>query len=73
MKILTKKKQDEILKMLSANHIIVNHSTMDTEHYCKFIENTADLAFLVGGIEGMLKVQNTVKNWHKAGEQHEID
>lgn len=73
MKILTRKQQDEILKMLCANHIIANHSMMEIESYCQFIENTADLAYLVGGMKGMLKVKNTVGKWHKDGEQNEHD
>lgn len=60
MKILTKKKIDEILKRITANEIIGIECIEDVELHNKFIENNADIAFYVGGINGMVKVQNTL-------------
>ena len=71
MKIINKKKQDEILKRLAANAIIA-HSKIneDFEAIEKFVDNTCEIAYLIGGVDGMLKVRNTVFNYpNKAGEQ----
>ena len=61
MKIITKKKADEILKRITANEIIGIECIEDIEAYTKFIENNADIAFEVGGIKGMTKIQNTLR------------
>lgn len=61
MKILSKKKCDEILKRIVANEIIqIEYGLRDIESETKATENRADIAYLVGGIKGMNKVQNTV-------------
>lgn len=61
MKILSKKKCDEILKRIVANEIIqIEYGLRDIEAETKATENRADIAYLVGGIKGMNKVQNTV-------------
>lgn len=61
MKVLSKKKCDEILKRIVANEIIqIEHGLRDIEAETKATENRADIAYLVGGIKGMNKVQNTV-------------
>lgn len=62
MKILTKKKQDEILKRLVANNIIYLEGNGDAECIEKFADNGAEIAFLVGGIKGAEKMFNTVHN-----------
>lgn len=62
MKILTRKKQDEILKRLSANNIIVI-SYLEPESFEKFIDNSANIVYDIGGIKGMNKVRNTITNW----------
>ena len=61
MKIITKKKADEILKRITANEIIGIEYIEDIGAHTKFIENNADIAFEVGGIKGMTKIQNTLK------------
>ena len=61
MKIITKKKADEILKRITANEIIGIECIEDIEAYTKFIENNANIAFEVGGIKGILKVRNTLE------------
>ena len=61
MKIITKKKVDEILKRITANEIIGIECIMDVEAHTKFSENNADIAFEIGGIKGMTKIQNTLK------------
>ena len=60
MKILTKKKVDEILKRIVANEIIAIESIEDIKAYDKVAENNAEMAFLVGGIKGMNKVRDTL-------------
>ena len=68
MKILTRKKQNEILKLLAANEIIAINS-LNTEDFEIFVDNSANTVYAIGGINGMQKVRNTVENWLKAGEQ----
>lgn len=66
MKILSKKKCDEILKRITANEVISNnYDRHDIEAQAKATENRVEIAFLVGGIKGLHKVQNTVKSWGK--------
>ena len=61
MKIITKKKADEILKRITANEIIGIEYIKDIEAYTKLLENNTDIAFEIGGIKGMTKIQNTLK------------
>ena len=61
MKIITKKKADEILKRITANEIIDIEYIKDIEAYTKLSENNTDIAFEIGGIKGMTKIQNTLK------------
>lgn len=68
MKILTRKKQNEILKLLAANEIIAINS-LNTEDFESFIDNSAKAVCAIGGIKGMQKVRNTIENWIKVGEQ----
>ena len=61
MKIITKKKVDEILKRITANEIIGIEYIKDIEAHTKFSENNVDIALEIGGIKGMTKIQNTLK------------
>ena len=61
MKIITKKKVDEIMKRITANEIIGIEHIKEIEAHAKFSENNADIAFEIGGIKGMTKIQNTLK------------
>ena len=61
MKIITKKKADEILKRITANEIICIEYIKDIEAYTKLSENNTDIAFEIGGAKGMIKIQNTLK------------
>ena len=61
MKIITKKKADEILKRITANEIIGIKYIKDIEAYTKLSENNTDIAFEIGGVKGMTKIQNTLK------------
>lgn len=62
MKILSKKKCEEILKRITANEIIqAAYGLHDMEAETKATENRAEIAFIVGGIKGMNKVQNTLR------------
>ena len=61
MKIITKKKVDEILKRIAANEIIGIEYINNIEAHTKLSENNADIAFEIGGIKGMTKIQNTLK------------
>ena len=61
MKIITKKKADEILKRITANEIIGIEYIEDIDAHTKFSENNVDIAFEIGGIKGLTKIQNTLK------------
>ena len=61
MKIITKKKADEILKRITVNEIIGIECINNVEAHIKFSENNADIAFKIGGVKGMTKIQNTLK------------
>jgi hypothetical protein len=72
MKILTKKKQDEILKRLTANAIMAHMLITDIEALEKFIDNTVEISCEIGGLKGMTKVHNSVFNYlDNRGEHHE--
>lgn len=61
-KILTRKKCEEILKRITANEIIqIEYGSHDVEAETKATENRAEIAYIVGGIKGMNKIQNTLK------------
>lgn len=62
MKILSKKKCEEILKRITANEIIqIEYGLHDMEAETKVTENRAEIAFIVGDIKGMNKVQNALR------------
>lgn len=62
MKILTRKKQDEILKRMVANEIIAV-SCLKPESFEKFIDNSTNIVYDIGGIKGLNKVSNTITKW----------
>lgn len=62
MKILTRKKQDEILKRLAANNIIAI-PCLRPESFEKFIDNSVNIVYDIGGIKGLNKVSNTITKW----------
>ena len=69
MKILNKKQVSEILKRITANEIICIEYMKDIDAQTHLIENNADIAYLVGGINGMNKIQNTLKErYQQKGE-----
>ena len=62
MKILSKKKCEEILKRITANEIIqIEYGLHDIEAETKATENMAEIAYIIGGVKGMNKVQNTLR------------
>ena len=67
MKILTRKKQDEILKRLVANQIIAV-ADLKLENFEKFIDNSAKIVYYIGGIKGLNKVSNTITKWSEERE-----
>ena len=62
MKILSKKKCEEILKRITENEIIqIEYGLHDIEAETKATENRAAIAFIVGGVKGINKVHNTLR------------
>ena len=62
MKILSKKDVDEILKRITANEIICAEYLNDADALAQMVDNNMEIAYLVGGFKGMIKIQNTLKN-----------
>lgn len=60
MKILTKKKQDELLKLITACQIMIVGKDLDIEIFSKLTDNFSEVCYLIGGVEGGYKVYNTV-------------
>lgn len=72
MKILTRKKQDDVLKRLVAIEVIFRHfwTQLDmkednVECMQKYVENLTEISYEVGGIKGMAKVYNTIERLFK--------
>lgn len=63
MKILTRKKQDDILKHLTANLIIDSDAITDIESLRYAVDNAFEIAILVDGINGLNKVHNTCSRY----------
>lgn len=70
MKILTKKKKDEILKVLTACQIIADHYIEDIEAYTCMTENLASVIFNIGGPKACMKANNTCRKYYKRGEDN---
>ena len=61
MKILSKKDVDEILKRITANEIICAEYLNNADALVQMVDNNMEIAYLVGNLKGMLKIQNTLK------------
>lgn len=66
MKLLSKRECDEILKRISACHIIANEYISDIEAFKKITDNLAEITLSVGGCKGANKVQNTYRKYSKS-------
>lgn len=62
IRILTKKKQVAILKRLVANGYIFEKKCDDIECFEKYIENEADIAYAIGGMDGLFLAQELRKD-----------
>lgn len=60
MKIITKKKELEILKRITACQIMANNYIDDVEAHTKITENLAEMSFLTGGISGIEIVRKSI-------------
>ena len=61
-KILSKKQIDAILMKIVANEIIlIDDLNGNEECVTKMSENNADITYLVGGLKGLDKVGNAIK------------
>lgn len=63
MKILTRKKQDQLLMHLAAISIIGSESNMSMEFIDKHVDNIGDIAMIVDGVNGMWKVHELFVRW----------
>ena len=71
MRILTKKKQDEILKLLAANEIIAING-LKAEYLDSFGDNSINTVYAIGGIKGLQKVRNTLENYLRQVSRNEL-
>lgn len=69
MRILTKKKQNEILKKVTTCQILCNHHISDIEASTHMTENLADMTIEIGGETGADKVARSVCNHEKGGKE----
>lgn len=60
MKILTKRQQHQILAKLAATYLMMCDKDRFMQNIDRFAENTADIAYLVGGSTGMFEVNRTL-------------
>ncbi len=63
MKILTRKRQDDILKLLTANLTISINTSMDVESFHYTVDNIYEIATIVDGLNGLNKVHNTCSRY----------
>lgn len=63
MKILSKKKVDQILKIISENEIIFIESNIPSKYHDQMIENNAKMAYMVGGAIGVFKIISELKRY----------
>ena len=68
MKLLTNKKQNEALARIAAMYVMARkaiNGVKDEHHFdyiSKLIDNAAELAYIVGGIGGMVAVKEMVES-----------
>ena len=55
MKILTKKKQDKIISLLSENAVIFHRNIIEDSDVESFIDNTVEICKCIGGFNGAIK------------------
>lgn len=66
MRFLTSKNQEEAEKRLAAISIIITHGDLkDPEVYAKAIENIAEIAYSIGGMAALRKVERTAFSFKK--------
>lgn len=68
MKIITRKRQDELLERLIANLIIAYDELMNIKSFDKFLQNTFECAAEIGSFDGIEKVHNTFSNYIRGEE-----
>lgn len=74
MKILSKKKCDEILKNLIENEEFqAEHGLNDMDAQTKATANRAMIAFMVGGVKGMHKILDTAWNYMPNGRKQKVE
>ena len=64
MKILTNKKEDELLKRIAACQIIAANYIADIEALEQITENLSDMAIKIGGAYGISRVVKIVNLYH---------
>lgn len=63
MKILTRKKQDKIIQRIIANQIIFDSQNKNLEFFEKYVDNSHQMAELVGGFNGVMKYLCAMKKY----------
>lgn len=73
MKILTKKKQKEILQRISVCQIVATDHVTDIVAYDRIMENLIYLSLIVGGDDGANKALDSVWNHRQAKKESELE
>lgn len=60
MKIFTRKDKDEVLKRIATCQMITIEFVDDPKAYSKITDSLTEIAVLVGGIEGLNKIQRSI-------------
>ena len=68
MKILTRKKQNEIIKRLCDNGIIFQEEHRNYECFIKYTDNALKIAELISGCGGVIKYCTTMQKWIESKE-----
>ena len=68
MKLITAKKQDELLERLAANLIIACNEHIGIKSFDEFLDNTMECAYAIGSFDGTGKVLNAFSK-HLRGDQ----
>lgn len=70
MKILTRKKQNEIIKRLCDNGIIFQEEHQSTECFKKYTDNALKIAELISGCGGAINYCTSMQKWIDSKENN---
>jgi hypothetical protein len=60
MKVLTRRQQKKLLRLIAANQIIMHMSKVSPDNLDQFILNDCEMVNLIAGLDGIKSVRNMV-------------